>query len=193
MSDLLSTRDWSGAAWMLDCEEATIQAVAEVEAPRGGYLRDGQVSILFERHIFHRRTGGKFDRSHPGVSNPHPGGYKGGTREHERLQEAVELDRDAALQSASWGRFQIMAYHWQRCGYESLQSFVNGMIQGGEPEHLRAFCCFIRSDSKLQRALRGNDFPTVASIYNGRNYRINRWDIKMAQAYERLSQEGVPA
>ncbi|WP_426770837.1 N-acetylmuramidase domain-containing protein, partial [Pseudomonas aeruginosa] len=58
------------------------------------------------------------------VCNPKAGGYLGGQAEHERLDKAVKMDRDCALQSASWGLFQIMGFHWEALGYASVQAFV---------------------------------------------------------------------
>lgn len=188
----LTAADWTGAAWFLGCEVAAIQAVAKIEAPRGGYLPDGQVTILFERHIFRRLTGGRFDTDRPDISAKRPGGYKGGVAEHDRLAAAVGLDRDAALQSASWGRFQIMGFNWRRAGYESLQDFVTGMIQGGEAEQLRAFCCFVRSDAKLRQAIRDRDWTTLARLYNGPAHAEHDYDGRIARAYEGLA-GGQPA
>ncbi|MGV8448836.1 N-acetylmuramidase domain-containing protein [Pseudomonas aeruginosa] len=34
--------------------------------------------------------------------NPRPGGYAGGTAEHQRLANARQIDDTAALESASW-------------------------------------------------------------------------------------------
>lgn len=196
----LGPTDWAGAAWFLDCEPEAIRAVAEIEAPRGGYLNDGQVTILFERHIFHRLTGGAHGGARAPVpakyseaglisesSTTPPGGYGPPSLQHVRLQTAVELDRDAALQSASWGRFQIMGFNWKLAGYESLQAFVTGMISGGEAEHLRAFCCFIRGNEELAQALRDRDWSTFARIYNGRAYAKHNYHGRIAEAYQRLA------
>lgn len=183
----LTATDWSGAAWFLDCEVEAIQAVGEVEAPRGGYLEDGQVTILFERHVFHRLTKGKHSSARPDISNPTAGGYKGGAAEHERLAAAVGLDREAALQSASWGRFQIMGFNWKRTGHESLQEFINGMIRGGEAEHLRSFCCFIRSDGELLQALQDHDWSGFARAYNGPAYARHDYHGRIARAYQKIA------
>jgi hypothetical protein len=48
----------------------------------------------------------KADR--PDISNPKPGGYKGGAGEYSRLEAAMTLDKEAALKSASWGLAQVM-------------------------------------------------------------------------------------
>lgn len=196
----LTPGDWIGAAWFLGCDVPAIQAVAQVEAPRGGYLPDGQVTILFERHIFHRLTGGRHVGAQAPVpakyadagliSDPSPtppGGYGPASIQHIRLGAAVELDREEALQSASWGRFQIMGFNWRRAGYESLQDFVNGMINGGEAEHLRAFCCFVRSDAELRQAIRDRDWSTVALLYNGPAFAEHNYHGRIAKAYQAIA------
>ena len=69
-----------------------------------GFLSDRRPKILFERHIFHKRTGGKFSAKHPDISNRNAGGYgAGGGHQYVRLEKAIKLDRKAALESASWG------------------------------------------------------------------------------------------
>ena len=95
------------AARDIGCRVAAVRAVIDVES-RGGFLADKRPKILFERHYFSRLTKRRYDRSHPAISQPDPGGYKGGRKEYDRLAQAIDLDRDAALRSASWGAFQIM-------------------------------------------------------------------------------------
>lgn len=201
--ETLTDADWTGAAWFLGCEPAAIRAFAEVESPLGGYLPTGEPTILFERHVFHRLTGGRYSgRKAPGlpdayavISSSTPSyrdrSYGPRSKQHARLSAAVELDREMALQSASWGRFQIMASNWRRCGYGSLQAFVNGMIQGGEREHLRAFCCFVRSDARLAAAIRERDWETAAELYNGKDFRRTGYHLKMASAFAALDEAMV--
>ncbi len=51
---VLTDADYIRAAKVLKCEVAAIKAVTSVEAPKGGFLNDGRVRILFERHKFHK-------------------------------------------------------------------------------------------------------------------------------------------
>lgn len=183
---MLNPSDFEQAARKLDCEVAAIRAVAEVEAPRGGFLSSGEPTILFERHIFHRQTYGKYAKDYPEICNKQPGGYEGGAAEHQRLQQAVELDREAALQSASWGQFQIMGFNWRACGFESLQDFINAMYRSDQGQ-LEAFVGFIQSNGALVRAIQEKDWPSFAKYYNGPNYAINAYDEKMAAAYEKYA------
>lgn len=177
----LTEKDFVAAAATLNCSVAAIKAVCEVEAPRGGFLPSDEIAILFERHQFSKRTGRKFDISHPLISNPKAGGYKGGQAEHTRLAEAVALDRNAALESTSWGKFQIMGFNYAPAGFADLQSFINAMSQG-EPEHLTAFVAFIQHEG-MAVFLRNAKWADFARRYNGANYAINSYDVKLAAAH----------
>src|SRR2546429_7261866 len=85
-----------------------IWTVVAVETFGCGYLPDRRPQILYERHIFHRLTHGRFD-DEGDISAPTPGGYGArGAHQYLRLAAAIEKERDAALQSTSWGIGQIM-------------------------------------------------------------------------------------
>ena len=183
---MLSQRDFVEAAAALGCEIASIRAVCEVEAPRGGFLPDGQVAILFERHKFSEYTRRRFDDTHPSISNRTPGGYIGGAAEHRRLQQAAALDRDAALRATSWGRFQILGNNFRQAGFTSVQGFINAMHKS-ERAQLDAFVNFIKADPVLLTALRYKQWATFARRYNGPRYAVNRYDIKLAEAYRRYA------
>jgi hypothetical protein len=99
MSELIE-KDYVEAARLLNCEVACIKAVTEVESKGSGFLYTKEPVILFERHIFRRRTNGKYDYL-PYLSNKNPGNYGKVSEQHAKLQEAVKLDRNAALMSAS--------------------------------------------------------------------------------------------
>lgn len=175
--------DFVTAANLLGCEVAAVKSVAEVESAGGGFQSDGKPKILFERHYFHRLTNGKYSKTHPDISNPVAGGY--GSNQHARLEKAAKLDRNAALQSASWGKFQIMGSHWKSLGYASLQEFINAMY-ASETEHLMAFVKFVKANG-LDDELKRKDWAGFARGYNGPGYAKNKYDQKMAVAYKKFS------
>ena len=183
----LTEADYAAAARKLGCYVAAIKAVAEVESAGSGFLPDGQVKILFEPHIFSRLTKGKFNRSHPDISYStwKPGAYGPSSKQHARLARAVALDREAALQSASYGRFQVMGFNWKVCGYKSLQAFVND-VMGSEAGQLRAFVGYVIGRG-LADELQRLDWTGFAYGYNGSGYAANKYDQKMAAAYKRFS------
>ena len=181
----LTEQDFVDAAATLGCSVAVIKAVCQVEAPKGGFLPSGEPTILFERHQFSKRTGRQFDISHPRISSSKPGGYLGGQAEHARLAEAVALDRHAAMESASWGKFQIMGFNYASAGFDSLQSFVTAMYQG-EGRQLEAFVAFIQHEG-MAVFLRDRRWADFARRYNGVNFAINSYDTKLAAAYKALT------
>lgn len=186
MKKTLTLEDFRNAAKELNCEVATIRAVADVESAGAGFLADGRPSILFERHVFHQLSGRKWSNSHPDISNSKAGGYgKSGAHQHDRLAKASALSRDYALMSASWGKFQIMGFHWKALGYESLQKFINAMYRS-EADQLDAFVRFIKVNG-LADELRNKQWAKFARGYNGPAYAKNKYDTKMAAAYKKYT------
>jgi hypothetical protein len=108
---------WAPLAQSLNVEAAALRAVAAVESAGSGFLPEPSPlpKVLFEGHAFHRLTQGRFDASHPTLSYPKWTKQfysKTGAGEWDRLNAACALDRTAALQSASWGMFQIMGFNY---------------------------------------------------------------------------------
>jgi hypothetical protein len=178
---------YENAAKRLKVEVAAIKAVAEVETKGSGFLADGRPTILFERHYFRRFTSGAFDESNPVVSNKDAGGYgAGGDNQYAKLDQAYALNQDAALKSASWGRFQIMGANYSQAGYSSVSEFVSSQLESAD-NHLDAFTTFIEKDKGLLNALRDKDWTKFARGYNGKDYWKNDYDSKMKAAYEKFS------
>ena len=182
----LQERDFVAAAFALECEVEAIKAVCEVEAPKGGFDRAGFCVTLFEGHIFHRYTKGKFDGSHPTLSYPtwttkHYG--KTSAAERDRLMAARKLDNTAALMSASWGKFQIMGFNFALCGFKTVFDFVLAM-QDSEAKQLDAFVEYIKQ-THLADELQQHRWADFARKYNGPAYQKNAYDVKLAKAYER--------
>ncbi len=168
------------AARRLDCAQAAVRAVVAVES-RGGFDAQGRPALLFERHYFHRLTQGRFSAIAPAISQPRAGGYGPARLQYHRLAQALELDREAALRSASWGAFQIMGDNHALCGHRDVTAFVAALCED-EGAHLDAFVSFVLA-SGLAPALRRRDWAGFARGYNGPAYRRNRYDEKLARAY----------
>lgn len=175
------------AAKRLDIPVAVMQAVSEVESNGVGFLSNGRPKILFERHVFFRQLAAygydsvHVSRQHPSIASSIPGGYIGGEKEHERLATAKGIDQTAAIESASWGRYQIMGFHWKRLGYPDINAFEKAMC-ASEEHHLEAFTAFICSDKGMHSALKAKNWARFAELYNGVNYKKNAYDIKLAAA-----------
>jgi hypothetical protein len=182
---LLCEGDYQRAAQSLACEVACVKAVTEVESRGGGFLASGRPKILFEAHIFSKHTHHKYDAAHSDISSAkwNKKLYKGGEKEYERLIKAMSLDRAAALQSASWGLFQIMGFHCKKTGFASVDAYVEAMFES-EGRQLDAFINFIQA-SKLDEHLRVRRWGDFAKGYNGPGYAENQYDRKLQTAYEK--------
>jgi hypothetical protein len=183
---------YTAAATLLGVEVALIHAVAEVESKGAGFLDAHRPKILFERHCFYKALKAKgadadgFATRMPDICNPVAGGYEGGAHEYDRLEIAATIDHAAAYESASWGAFQIMGFHWKALGYASIDDFVSEMHESEEAQ-LDAFVRFVKASPKLVKALKTKDFAAFAEGYNGEEYRKFAYDTKMAAAYRRYA------
>lgn len=190
---LLKQSELESAAKDLSVDVASVMAVNEVESLGSGFIQPELPRILFERHVFWRQLLANgldplpLSRKYPGVLSQKRGGYAGGRSEYTRLSAAIGIHRQSALESASWGAFQIMGFHWKLLGYESVDSFVAAMSTN-EAAQLDCFVRFILADKALHKALQDKKWSTFARIYNGPAYADNLYDVKLARAYKRYQE-----
>ena len=178
---ILTNVDFERVAKKLKCEVAAIKAVAEVESRGQGFYASGFPVILFERHKFRSFTQGRYNKSHPHLSGSAGGYGKAGQNQVNKFNEAFGLNPIAAMKSCSWGKFQIMGFNHEVCGFATVGDFVDAMKES-EGRHLDAFAEFVIGNN-LARHLRNLNWATFANGYNGASYRINHYDTKMASAY----------
>ena len=172
-------------------DAACMWAVLSAETSGCGFLPDRRPKILFERHIFHALTGGAYDRSHPGISQPTAGGYgAGGAPQYTRLAAALALDREAALQSASWGIGQVMGENFRAAGFASVGAMATAMAES-EDNQLAAMAAFIGA-SGLSQPLSRRDWTGFAAGYNGPDYAKNNYDGVLRQFYTHFAPGRLP-
>jgi len=184
----LSEQDLVDSAARLGCAVSAIKAVIAVEANGSGFFA-GRPLILPEPHRFSKWTKRRFDKSHPTISYP-----SWGARPYPKTQDAryltlfnmIQLDVDGGFACASYGKFQIMGENHAACGYPNPVAFAEAMAFD-ERTQLRAFEDFVKSNSKLLKAIRTKDWVTFARIYNGAAYAKNKYDVKLAQADRKFS------
>ena len=193
---MLTEADFFRAAKKLGCKLSRIKAVYWVETAGNGYLSDGRVKILFEGHRFWKalvkagKNPSQFLKDYEGFGNVlYPEWdktqYKGGASEWERVSKAIEVckllevDPVLALDSASYGSFQIMGENAKMCGYGNSHEMLAAFNAKGEADQLDAFCNFITAKG-LVSALIAGDWKTFAKGYNGTQYRKNMYDTKLA-------------
>jgi hypothetical protein len=190
----LSRADLETTATALQVPVATVRAVYKVESGGSGFW-GLKPKILFEGHVFWTRLKAKHqdpvalrtgfeDVLYPKWDRTR---YVGGPAEYGRLERAQQIDRSAALESASWGLFQIMGYHAVDLGYANVEEFVSAMTER-EGSQLQAFGRFVDhtrfAGHTLLEWLRQQQWAKFAEGYNGSGFRINKYDEKLRQAYE---------
>lgn len=198
---MITQQEFKDAANIIGSDIASIKAVYEVEAAGRGYLPDGRVKILFEGHRFWKQLvkagwhPEKYNFSYPDSDNVlyqkwDKKKYKGGAFEWDRMGVAIEVCKSLnlspvlALNSASYGSFQIMGENAQLCGYIDSQDMLSKYNSGGEAEQLNSFVRFVKS-TKLDDELRAKNWAGFAQGYNGTSFALNKYDIKLAKAYHK--------
>lgn len=186
-----------------------IRAVDDVESAGSGFLMASKrPKILFEGHYFYKllaRHGlaEKASRLEPTIcyakwTKAH---YIGREGEYARLAKATELCHQfeisdgIALQSASWGRYQIMAANYKAAGYDDAAAFVEAMFID-EALHLEAFLNYVDHTFLLDELqhLPSNPLHFAALFahgYNGAGYKRNNYDSKIANAYKRFAAQKI--
>lgn len=178
------------------------QAGHKVHAPK----------INFERHTFSRLTSRRYDQTNPDISwrkaylsrSKAPVGSPNASLhdkrvdpedlydEHQaymRLVKAWSLDEAAAIQSTSWGKFQIMGENHKRCKV-GLDDFVSKMCRN-EAGQVELLANFIRNQRPLWEAVKAKDWARIAKYYNGDQYKNYDYDTKLKQAYEKLNRSSA--
>lgn len=183
---MVSEQGYIDAAKLIGCDVAAVKAVAVVESSGGGFDPEGFPKTLFEGHWFHKLTNGKFAAENPTLSYAKwTKQFYGKTWQEEkaRLAKAAELDKTSAHMSASWGMFQIMGFNFAKCGFKTIQQFVNAMCKD-EDSQMTVFAEYI-VNAGLADELRDQRWADFARLYNGPAFAQNKYDIKLAKAYEK--------
>jgi hypothetical protein len=187
----LTAGGFEQASQALGGNACALWALITVETSGFGFLADRRPKMLFEQHWFHQLTRGRFDETDPGLSSPKPG-YPRGVDPYTRMARAMELDRMAALDSASWGLGQIMGFNAARLGYRDAADMIDRFRQG-EDTQLDGVRRFIAKEPALERAFRSRDWATVGLHYNGPAYARNEYDAKLAWYFGKYTRDGTPA
>ncbi len=193
----LSGDDITVIAGYLGCEVAAVRAVLTVESAGKGFSPDGRPIIRNEPHILYRELSGALrDRAvAEGLAAAKAGMVavsSGQAARYAWLGQASLIDETAALRSCSWGMAQIMGFNHEACGFDTVQDFVAAMRRS-EGAQLYAMARFMVSQG-LQKHLAAKNWAGFAKGYNGAGYRANKYDEKLAAAYDKrpASEKVIP-
>lgn len=194
---VLGPADYIAAGKELGCSPSMVHALSLKETKGKPFLSDGRPVILFERHQFFKRMkdralAEKLSKTERDICSPSMKNFKnsdpidkyqGGAKEWEFLERAKKYDEKAALESASYGQFQVMGFNAVPIGYPSVQEFVR--LQHLDVfQHLEAMVRFIKATPLALKGMRAKNFQQVAEGYNGKGYAANRYDVVL-QDYEK--------
>lgn len=189
----LTAENFAAAAQLLhpDMPIALVHAFADVESGgRSGMGPEGLPVIAYEGHVFRKLTKKVYDQDHPLLSYKYVRKAGPEWRQNNKnqsaawatLRAAMELDRKAALQSCSWGMFQVMGFNYKSCGFSTVDAFVDSM-KAGEGGQLLAFVGYCKKKHGMVDAMLDEDFATMATLYNGEDY--GDYDKRIEKAYHR--------
>jgi hypothetical protein len=154
----ITAADIAATAKRLGCPRQ-LDAVRAVESAGRGFDTDGRPKRLFERHKFHRFTGGRFSPS--AFSQSAAGGYSldadgnGINDNWDKLSAAIATGEvDAAFMATSWGAFQIMGEWWDALGYASPFAMALACVasEAGPPRHARPLYRAFPAQARAGRA-----------------------------------------
>lgn len=194
----LTQADYVRAATALGCKPEAIMAVSVVESKGAPFLHSGRPRILFEPQLFGKLTSHIYDSLFPYISrhnqlnrrkNPHAYGKE--EEQWVKLKFAALIDRQAAIKSASWGRFQILGENWALTGAGSMDAFLAVMFTS-ERSQLDGFVAFVKN-RHLDGPLKRLDWRAFALGYNGPAYHRDNYDGKIANRYRALAHAAVVA
>lgn len=113
-------------------------------------------------------------------------GVQGQKSEWEAFNAAFAIDPDSAMQATSIGLMQVMGFHYSTLGFKTVGEMWDD-FKKGEFEQAEGAVKYINARVPLSRALKTKDWPNIARFYNGANYAINKYDVKLKETYEKFS------
>lgn len=174
-----------------DTTTKRIKAVAEVESGGSGWFNSGLPKILYERHYFYRLVPSPFKNLRGWFINKVAGDYTSDANKNnindswEKLADAACIDPDAAFQSISIGKFQVMGSHYKMLGFNHPIEML-WAATGYEYQHYKMLVGYIKGTNLLTayKALSTNpdDCRAFAKGYNGPKYEKYQYHLKLAKA-----------
>lgn len=177
-----------------DTSTIRIKTIARVESGLSCFFENGLPKILYERHIFYRLIKRVISVSTFGlISDLKPGGYTTDIDKNrisdswDRLSFAVCENPDAALQSISIGKFQVLGKYYKELGYSHPIEMLWSASQS-ELAHYDMLKGYILKIANLTSAFLSidenpNKCRAFAKGYNGPNYKKNDYHNKLASSF----------
>lgn len=105
-------------------------------------------------------------------------------QDYLRLINAYRLNKEIALKSASWGKFQILGVNHANCDVKTLTDFIKSMCKS-EKGQIVLLAGFIKKKRMLWKAVKDKNWPLISYYYNGPNSGSDtQHAVKLKAAYE---------
>ena len=173
----INDNDYATTAKDLGVEKEVLMAIASQESKHASFKAVKQATILFERHKMYRllikkgNTKASVDalsKKYPSIVNEDSGGYNDMTS-YEKLKIAKSIDYNCAVQSCSWGKFQVMGFNYANL-YSSPRELEKAMNMC-ELQQFKYFVSYLKNTSGMVDALKNKNWERIATLYNGPNWK----------------------
>ena len=173
----ISDNDYETAAKELGVEKEVLMAIASQESKHASFKAVKQATILFERHKMYsllikkgntKASVDALSKKYPSIVNEDSGGHNDMTS-YEKLKIAKSIDYDCAVQSCSWGKFQVMGFNYANL-YSSPRELEKAMNMC-ELQQFKYFVLYLKKTNGMVDALKNKNWERIATLYNGPNWK----------------------
>lgn len=172
---MITNEEYLNLANEFNISVSRIKAIDSVESNGEGFdPKTNKIKIQFEPGYFKKITkliSGLWSTNKVDIQS----------KEWEAFNDAFKKNPNAAMESTSIGRMQVMGIHWKRLGFNSVGEMWD-FAKKSEINQLWLGIKFIVTDSRLYDAVKKWDTKKVAYYYNGPNYWIKGYDKKLTTA-----------
>lgn len=166
-------------------EYAALKAVINVESSGRGFdPATGKILIQFEPAWFKRI--GKNPDDGGGLRTWAKNKVEKQAGEWAAFNDAFAINPDAAMQATSIGLMQVMGFHYQKLGFPNVAAMWDH-AKASEANQVDIGLRFIKAkgNEKMFNALKTIDWATFAHYYNGEQYKMFKYDTRLAEAYQK--------
>lgn len=172
---MITEKDYKYLASTFGYPLKRVKSIDLVESNGQGFdPKTGKMKIQFEPHYFKRISllvSGIWSLNKVDIQS----------KEWEAFNDAFKKNPNAAMESTSIGRMQVMGEHWKRLGFVSVGDMWD-FAKESELNQLWLGLKFISTDSRLNKATIEGNHKLMAYYYNGKNYWIKGYDKKLEKA-----------
>lgn len=189
-SSSLNSSGLNRLAKSLGVEVAALKALVYVEAKHANKVPKGKIPARYERHVMYsclkkkgiRVSGRPSDLVHRLRDR------RKHTDDYPYIARAIKINKECAHRATSWSVYQIMGYNFSYTKWKSATAMAKAMHDDPKAKDV-ALVGFLKhhAKGKALKAFKKKRWTKFARLYNGDNFKENRYHIKIAKAYAKFS------